>query len=133
MSSPEEGVLHEATAEGVLHEATAEGVLHDRNTAPYVKMEPVTVKMEVAAEWPQPYSIFTAAWPGADPAEPPSLYLTQKRMVEGSELHSIFFSLLKEYNHHEWVRAPGITQVHPWLLSSNVCSRIAAHMCVARY
>jgi hypothetical protein len=70
-------------------------------TAPYVKMENVTVKTEIGAEWPQPYSIFTAAWPGADPAEPPSLYLTQKRMVEGSDLHSIFFSLLKEYNHHE--------------------------------
>ena len=82
--------------------ASQVGVPHDRNTAPYVKMENVTVKTEVA-EWPQPYSIFTAAWPGADPAEPPSLYLTQKRMVEGSDLHSIFFSLLKEYNHHECV------------------------------
>jgi hypothetical protein len=96
-------------------------------TAPYVKMENVTVKTEIGAEWPQPYSIFTAAWPGADPAEPPSLYLTQKRMVEGSDLHSIFFSLLKEYNHHECVplRVP-MCEALPWV-SQRVGRRAPHH------
>ncbi len=65
------------------------------------------VSAQVPDAMAQNYSIFTEAWPGAEP----SLHKRQKRTVEESELHPIFISLLKEYNHHEWVRAPGITQV----------------------